>query len=716
MRQIKEIKTYDELYECVAKYLPEEELTDISRAYAYAFERHFGVKRKSGEDYIIHPLNVAYILTSINADSATLIAALLHDVIEDCNVTEDEILEKFGAEVLTLVKGVTKINRLSFKNDNEAMITNQRKIIVGLSEDVRVIIVKLADRLHNMRTLWALPEDRAKRKAKETLDLLTPIAHRLGMSEIKSELEDLSLRYYKPNVYFDIVEKLNKTKVERENLVQEMMHEVSEKLNEHNIKHEIKGRAKSVYSIYNKLNKGKKFNEIYDLLALRVYVDSIQDCYQALGIIHAKYKPMPKRFKDYIAMPKPNMYQSLHTTVFGTNGNPFEIQIRTYEMDLIAEKGIASHWSYKEGGKNMQNAMEQKLQFFRSIMELTEEENKSSEFMNAVMNDVLKDSIYVYTPKGDVIELPLGATPIDFAYRVHSKIGDTMVGAIVNDQIVPLNYQLKENDIVKINTNKNSSGPSKEWIKLAFTTHAKNKIKSFYSKIDKNESLKVGQDLLNRELRKQKISINTFLDENIDKILNEFNYNNLNDLYIAIGTNQVGVKQVINFGLGTSLTKEEIVLSKNVKNEKNTSLKNDVVIEGIDEIKVNISGCCKPVPGDEIIGYISKGYGINIHRINCPNISEIEERIIEAKWQDNITKKYATDISVRALKEKNILVDLVSKTVNSNIVIQNINTISSSEEYLYELTVLTLNSDELEKFMREIKNIKTVFDVERDIK
>ncbi|MBQ4634454.1 MAG: bifunctional (p)ppGpp synthetase/guanosine-3',5'-bis(diphosphate) 3'-pyrophosphohydrolase [Bacilli bacterium] len=717
MKQIKEIKTYEELYDSVKSYLLEEELTDISRAYAYAFEQHFGVKRKSGEDYIIHPLNVAYILTSISADKATIIAALLHDVLEDCNVEEAEIEEKFGPEVLTLVKGVTKINKLSFKSDNEAMIVNHRKIIVGLSEDVRVIIIKLADRLHNMRTLWALPEDRAKRKAKETLDLLTPIAHRLGMSEIKSELEDLSLRYYKPDVYFDIVEKLNKTKVEREALVKEMMNEVSAKLNEHQIKHEIKGRAKSVHSIYNKLNKGKKFNEIYDLLALRVYVDTIQDCYQALGIIHAKYRPMPKRFKDYIAMPKPNMYQSLHTTVFGINGNPFEIQIRTYEMDLIAEKGIASHWSYKEGSKNMQNAMEQKLQFFRSIMELTEEENKSSEFMNAVMNDVLKDSIYVYTPKGDVIELPLGSTPIDFAYRVHSKIGDTMVGAIVNDQIVPLNYQLKENDIIKINTNKNSTGPSKEWIKMAFTTHAKNKIKSFYSKIDKSESLKNGQEILNAELRKKKISINSFFeDDNVDKILNEFNFNSLNELYIAIAGNQITPKQIINFVTGANPTKEEIVLSKNIRADKNASLKNDIVIEGIDEIKVNIAGCCKPIPGDEIIGYISKGYGINIHRIHCPNVNEMEDRIIGAKWQENITKKYATDIIVRALKEKNILVDLVSKTVNTNNVIQNINTISSNEEYLYEITVLTRNSEELHKFMNDIRNISSVFEVERDIK
>ena len=717
MTKTKDIQTYDELYDQVKTYIPENELNDISRAYKFAYEYHFGTKRQSGEDYITHPLNVAYILTSINADSATIEAALLHDLIEDCGVPESEIEEKFGHEVMLLVRGVTKINRLSFKSDSEATIVNHRKIIVGLSEDVRVIIIKLADRLHNMRTLWAIPEDRAKAKAKETLDILTPIAHRLGMSEIKSELEDLSLRYYKPNVYFDIVEKLNKTKVERESLVTEMMREVSGILNEHNIKHEIKGRAKSVYSIYNKLNKGKKFNEIYDLLALRVFVDTKEDCYQALGLIHSKYKPMPKRFKDYIAMPKPNMYQSLHTTVFGINGNPFEIQIRTYEMDLIAEKGIASHWSYKEGGKVMQNAMEQKLQFFRSIMELTEEENKSTEFMNAVMNDVLKDSIYVYTPKGDVIELPLGSTPIDFAYRVHSRIGDTMVGAIVNDQIVPLDYKLKENDIVKINTNKNSKGPSKEWIKMAFTAHAKNKIKNFYSKIDKNENLKNGEEALAREFRRKKLSLSTFLDsEDLDKVLTEFSMNTLDDLYIAIGANQVTPIQIINFLTVDKPTKEEIVLSRNIRNVKPVVSKTDISVEGIDEIKVNIAGCCKPIPGDEIIGYISKGYGINIHRINCPNVSDLEERIIPASWQENVDRRYETGILVRALKEKNILVDLVSKTVNSNVIIQNVNTMESNEEFLYELTVLTHNLDELKKFMAEINKIPSVFDVERNIK
>ncbi len=716
MTKVKSITTYDELYDAVKTYIPEDELDEITRAYRFSYECHFGFKRKSGEDYIIHPLNVAYILTSISADTQTIIASLLHDVIEDFNVTEDEIREKFGDEVLSLIKGITKINKLSFKSDSEATIVNYRKIIVGLSEDVRVIIIKLADRLHNMRTLWAIPEDKAKMTAKETLDILTPIAHRLGMSEIKSELEDLSLRYYKPDVYFDIVEKLNKTKVERESLVAEMMKEVSSILNDHGIKHEIKGRAKSVYSIYNKLNRGKKFNEIYDLLALRVFVEKIDDCYQALGLIHSKYKPMPKRFKDYIAVPKPNMYQSLHTTVFGINGNPFEIQIRTYEMDLIAEKGIASHWSYKEGGKAIQNAMEEKLQFFRSIMELNEEENKSREFVDAIMNDVLKDSIYVYTPKGDVIELPIGSTPIDFAYRVHSKIGDAMVGAIVNDKIVPLDYKLQENDIVKINTNKNSKGPSKEWIKMAFTTHAKNKIKNFYSKIDKTDNLKNGEELLREEFRHKKLSFTKFLDEDLTNVLNEFSYNSLEDLYIGIGANQVTPLQIINYLTNERLTKEEIVLSRNIKSTKPVIIKNDVKVEGIDEIKVNVAGCCKPIPGDEIIGYISRGNGINIHRINCPNISELEERVIPVSWNETVSKKYETDIIVRASNVKNVLVDIVSKTSNMDISIKNVKTIPFNEEFIYEITLLVENTDKLKKYMSEIAKIKTVFEVERSIK
>ena len=477
--------TIDDIIGAVSDYITDsKEIEKIKDAYNYAALKHFGQKRLTGEEYIEHPLNVAYILTDINADYQTICAALLHDVIEDCNVSEEEFKEHFGEEIFTLVDGVTKINKLNFSGDTEVMIANHRKILVGLSKDVRVIIIKLADRLHNMRTLWVHSEAKQKEKAKETLDILTPIAHRLGMFKIKSELEDLSLRYYKPDVYFSIVEKLNQTKVERDSIVEAMVKKVSELLDSQNIKYEIKGRSKSIYSIYKKLDKGKKFSDIYDLLALRVLVDNVSECYQALGLIHSIYHPLPKRFKDYIAMPKTNMYQSLHTTVIGLDGYFFEIQIRTHEMDRIAEKGIAAHWSYKEKGSNvsasMQNTMEQKLQFFRSIIELRDEEESDKQFVDSVKEEVFNHTIYVFTPGGDVIELPNGSTPIDFAYRIHSDVGDKMVGALVNGNIVPIDYKLQSNDVVKINTNKNSPGPSREWLNIVYTTQARNKIRAFF--------------------------------------------------------------------------------------------------------------------------------------------------------------------------------------------------------------------------------------------
>lgn len=712
-----EIKTYDELVKKLKTYLTEEEIKKVTKSYMIAFEKHFGEKRLTGDDYIVHPLNVAYILANINADYQTVSAALLHDVMEENKITALELESEVGLEIAKLVEGVNKINKLNFTGDNEQVIANHRKILVGLSEDVRVIIIKLADRLHNMRTLWAIPEERQKRKAKETLDILTPIAHRLGMSSIKSELEDLSLRYYKPDAYFQIVEKLNQTKMERENLVLEMMNEVSTILNEHNIKHEIKGRAKAIYSIYNKLNKGKKFSDIYDLLALRVYVDTESDCYQVLGLIHSKYKPLPKRFKDYIAMPKANMYQSLHTTVFGPGGNYFEIQIRTYEMDKVAENGIASHWSYKEGGKaNLQSAMEQKLQFFKSIMGLND--TNEEEFMSSVKEDLFKDSIYVFTPKGDVIELPSGSTPIDFAYKVHSEVGDKMVGALVNDNIVPLDYELKDNDIVKINTNKNSIGPSKEWINMAYTTQAKSKIKNFFSKIDKKDYQKIGVELLNKELRKKKISINEFLkEENVNKILAELKYSSLDDLYIALGNYKITPNIVINVIYKETESKEEIILKKaQNRKEELPVIKNDIIVEGIDEIKVNIASCCKPIPEDKIIGYITKGNGISVHRLDCPNISNLEERIIEVKWNELVNKKYPTNLLIHARENKNVLLDIIAKTSNTDITVLNINFINNNDNFLYELVVSVQNVTSLNKFMNDIRSIPNILDVERSIK
>ena len=721
MRKDKPNITFDELHDKVSTYITnKDDLKLITKSYLYAFEKHFGQKRHTGEDYIVHPLNVAYILADINADYQTICAALLHDTIEDCEVTKEELANEFSMEIANLVDGVTKINKLNFSGDNEAMLANHRKIIVGLTEDVRVIFIKLADRLHNMRTLWILSEKSQKSNSKETLDILVPIAHRLGMNKIKSELEDLSLRYSKPDVYFSIVEKLNQSKVERNANVDLMKESLTNLLNNHGIKHKIKGRAKSIYSIYRKLDTGRRFSDIYDLLALRIFVDTEQDCYQTIGLIHSKYRPIPKRFKDYIAMPKENGYQSLHTTVFGENGQLYEVQIRTYEMDQVAEHGIASHWSYKEKGKTiMQSAMEEKLQFFRSIMELSQEESDEM-FVKSVKEDVLKSIIYVFTPKGDVIELPKGATPIDFAYRVHSKVGDSMVGAIVNGNIVPLDYKLQDNDIIKINTNKTST-PSREWINMAYTAQAKNKIKGFFNKIDKEENLKKGEELLTKELRRKKISSNEFFkDENIDKILNELHIGDLTELYINIGNNKFSPISVINIINSEEISKEEMILNKVNNTQKHKiNVKNDIIVEGIDEIKVNIASCCKPIPGDRIVGYITKGNGISVHRSVCPNISELDKRLIDVSWNEVIDKKYSTNILIHSLKinsNKNILIDIISKTSSSDVIIQSINTITTEDDNMFDITLLVPNKEKLLKFINDLEMLEDITRVERLIK
>ena len=704
---------YENFIKRLQTYINDIDIDMIKKAYQYAKEKHEGDKRRTGEDYITHSLNVAYILSTINADSKTIIAGILHDIIEKNKATKEDIEEEFGSDVASLVNGITKINKISFTSaTSDAMVTNERKILIGLTEDVRVIFIKLADRLHNMRTLWALPEDRQKAKAKETLDLLIPIAHRLGMNKIKSELEELCLRYLKPDVYFEIVEKLNQSKKERDNLVLEMQKNVSELLNTHSIKHEIKGRAKSIYSIYKKLETGKRFSDIYDLLALRVFVDTKEECYQVLGIIHSKYKPLPKRFKDYVAMPKTNMYQSLHTTVFGIDGHLFEIQIRTYEMDKIAEHGIASHWSYKENKsmESMQNEMEQKLQFFRSIIELKDELDDN--FVNSVKEDIFKNTIYVFTPKGDVIELPKGSTPLDFAYKVHSSVGDHCVGAIVNDKVVPLDYKLNDEDIIKINTNKNSN-PSYEWINIVKTNQAKNKIKGYFNKIDKEEYYKKGEESLIKELRKRKLPINTFVIDNLDKILDTLKLGDLNELYMAIGNNKFTPSQVINTVIETK--KEDIITKTINKQVVIENLHNDIIVDGIDYIKVNLASCCKPIKGDKIIGFITKGSGITVHRLNCPNISNLDERFIDVSWNNDIVKKYPTSIIIYTNDYKNILLDIISKTSNSDITIINFNTLNTNDGINYDITVTASNIDNLNKFMSDIKSIESVLDVERKI-
>lgn len=708
--------TLDDLLNKAKEYIDKkEDLELIEKAYSFASKAHAGQLRLTGDPYMLHPLNVAYILTEIYADSETLSTALLHDVINFASVTLEMVEEEFGKNIRELVDGISRINKLSLSADSEALASYHKKILVGLSGDVRIIILKIADRLHNMRTLWAIPEKKQKEKAKETLEILVPIAHRLGINHIKSEMEDLCLKYLKPDVYNDILEKLSESRTELDKSVKEMMDSISKILTDNGIVHEMKGRTKSVYSIYNKLQKGKTFNQIYDILALRYFVNTEQECYLALGLIHAKYKPVPKRFKDYIARPKSNGYQSLHTTVFGVNGKLFEVQIRTYEMDKVAEYGFASHWSYKEHGVNKINDMELKLKSFRSVIELNEQQVESKEFVDTVKNEVFNPSnIYVYTPKGDVFELPIGSTPIDFAYRVHTSVGHQMVGAIVNDNIVPLDYKLKDGDIVKINTNKNSKGPSQEWLNIAFTTSAKNKIKTFFSKIDKEQTISSGKESLTKMIRRKKLSINDILDsKKISPVLDELGLNNENDLFYEIGIGKYNPTSVIKMVLGEKEEENKIAAKISKYSTKDMQANGDIIIDGINDLKISFGGCCLPVKGDDIVGYISKGNGITIHRKNCHNIVDVTDRIIDAKWNMESDKKYVSNVIIYTEKKDNILLDIISKTTALNIAVKSVNTIVSDDYNTYDLDVVVPNLEKLNNYINIMEQLPYVTSVIR---
>ena len=707
--------TIDDVLDKVNKYLTEEEINQIKKAYQLAADKHDGQYRKTGEEYIIHPLNVALILTEIYADSETIEAALLHDVIEDTDCTKEDIETLLGPTVVKLVDGVTKLSRINFSTENEYLIDYYKKIIVGMSEDVRVIIIKLADRLHNMRTLFALPEDRQKIKAKETLEILAPIAHHLGIYKIKSELEDLALRYLKPDVFYDISEKLNSTKIERDKNISLMQQKLVDILTEHNIPHEITGRSKSIYSIYNKLNKGKKFSDIYDLLALRILVNTEEECYLALGIIHSKFRPLPNRFKDYIAMPKANMYQSLHTTVFGIDGYLFEIQIRTYDMNEVAENGIASHWAYKEGkqGKDVvRTNTEQKLQFFKTIIDLSKDKMSSEEFVNSVKDEVLNNNIYAFTPKGDIIELPRGATPIDFAYKIHTKVGETMVGAIVNNNIVPLDYEIQDNDIVKINTKKDGT-PSREWLNIAKTTQTKNKIKAYFTKTEKEINIEKGKYSLEKELRRRKIPKDEVLsDEALKTILETLKLNDLDDLYLSIGNGKNAPNAVINI-----IRKEEI----EPKPKKITIAKDlddaDLIVSGIDKVKVSLAHCCNPIYGDDIIGYITKNNGISVHRKSCHNIETIDTRVVDVKWNDAIkNKNYFTSIILYSNSNNNNITDIVTRIASFNASVDMIKIVSREENKVYIVDNIISDKEKLDKILLDLRNRDYTLKAERLIR
>ncbi|HIS17489.1 MAG TPA: bifunctional (p)ppGpp synthetase/guanosine-3',5'-bis(diphosphate) 3'-pyrophosphohydrolase [Candidatus Coprovivens excrementavium] len=708
--------TYDELYEKVKKIIKKnEELDVINRAYAFALEKHGEKKRLNGDPYISHPLEVAYILTDLNVDYVTIACALLHETINHTDATIEEIREEFGDEIANIVSSISKINKLELSDDKDSSAQYLRKVLVGLSEDVRVLFIKLADRLHNMRTLYALPVEVQKQKANETTAVLIPIAHRLGINSIKSELEDWCLRYTKPDVYNDILERLDASREELNELLNEMKQSISDILTENGISFKIKGRVKSVHSLYNKMDNGKRFNDIYDILALRVFVDTVQDCYLTIGLIHSKYRPMPRRFKDYIANPKENMYQSLHTTIFGVEGHLFEVQVRTYEMDEIAEKGIASHWSYKEKGSvKIQSMMEHKLEMFRNIIDANSNVESDNEFASNLNDELLSDLIYCYTPKGDVLELPKGATPIDFAYRIHSGVGDRTIGAIVNDQIVPLDHELEDGDIVKINTGKEAN-PNKDWLNFVKTSQAKNKIKSFFSKQDRANYINTGKEMLEKEIRRRKLSFNDVLSEkNLEKVLKDTHTTDLDDLYLSIGSLRFTAGYIIDLIFEDKKDVIDIYLGKvgNRTNIGSRAVKGDIIVAGTDDILVTIANCCKPVKGDPIIGYITKGEGIAVHKKDCPNIKN-STRLIEVEWNMNNESSYLTDLVIKVVKGKNQLLNIITKASQRDVYIESVKTYEDEDYTTYAVTVKTISVDQLEGFISEIKSLPTVVEVGR---
>lgn len=708
--------TYDELYAKVTKFIKkEEELDVINAAYGFALEKHGNKVRRNGDPYISHPLEVANILTDLNVDYVTIACALLHETVNHANASYDEIKNEFGEEIFKIIYSISKINRLELSDEKEASAAYLRKVLVGLSEDVRVLYIKLADRLHNMRTIYALPTEEQKAKANETTAVLIPIAHRLGINSIKSELEDLCLRYTKPDVYNDILEKLDASREELNNVLLEMKDSISEILTQNGINFKIKSRVKSVHSLYNKMDNGKRFNDIYDILALRVFVDTEQDCYLTIGLIHSKFRPMPKRFKDYIAMPKENMYQSLHTTVFGIDGHLFEVQVRTYEMDEIAEKGIASHWSYKEKGSvKIQSMMEQKLEMFRNIIEANSSTASDTEFAQNLNSELLSDLIYCFTPKGDVLELPKGSTPIDFAYRIHSGVGDRCVGAIVNDQIVPLDYELNDGDIIKINTSKEPA-PKKDWLNFVKTSQAKSKIKSFFSKQDRINYINTGKDMIEKEIRRRKLSISEVLTEdNINKVLKDVHMGDLEELYLSVGALRFTAGYIINLIFEDKKDVMDIYLGKILNNTDVTSRasKGDILVAGTDDVLVTIAKCCKPVKGDKIVGYITKGEGVLVHKEDCVNIKG-SNRLIDVEWNYGTNGTYLTDLSITVIKGKNQLLDIITKASQKDIYIESVQTVEEVDYLKFAITVKTSNAQQLEAFIADVKSLSFVVEVGR---
>ena len=738
---------YRDLILRVHKYHPSDDITLIEKAYHLAERAHKDQVRKSGEPYIIHPLCVSIILADLEMDKETIAAGLLHDVIEDTIMTEDEIKEQFGSDVALLVDGVTKLEQLQFSNESgdkaldrfEMQAENLRKMFLAMARDIRVIIIKLADRLHNMRTLKYKSLESQQRIAKETMEIYSPIAQRLGISKIKVELDDLSLKYLEPEAYYDLVDKIAVRKSVREKYIQNIVDEVSVHIKNAGIKAQIDGRVKHFFSIYKKMkNQNKTIDQIYDLFAVRIIVDTVKDCYAALGVIHEMYKPIPGRFKDYIAMPKANMYQSLHTTLIGNNGQPFEIQLRTYEMHKAAEYGIAAHWKYKvaSDGKKIEDSEEEKLSWLRQILEWQQDMSDNKEFMNLLKSDLdlFSDSVYCFTPTGEVKNLPAGSTPIDFAYAIHSAVGNKMIGARVNGKLVTIDYEIKNGDRIEIMTSQNSKGPSRDWLNVVKSTQAKNKINQWFKNEFKEENIVKGKDLLNLYCRAKGINISELMKtEYMEAIKNKYGFRDWDSVLAAVGHGGLKEGQIINrmMELYEKAHKKEVtdqeILAAVAENEAarravQIKSKSGIVVRGIHDLAVRFSKCCSPVPGDEIVGFITRGRGISVHRTDCINIinlpEEERERLIDAEWEgspDEVSgEKYLAEIKIFANNRNGLLADITRALTEKNIDIISLNTRVNKQGTATMATAFEIsNREELNHIIDKIRSIESVIDIER---
>ena len=710
----------------------------ITKAFNFANQAHAGVKRRSGEPYIMHPIAVARIVCrEMGLGSTSICSALLHDVVEDTEYTVEDIRDMFGDKIAQIVDGLTKISGGIFGEQASAQAENFRKLLLTMSDDIRVILIKIADRLHNMRTLQYMRPEKQQEKARETMDIYAPIAMRLGISKIKVELDDLSLKYLKPDVYYDLVHKVALRKSEREQFVGAIVKEVKKHMDDANIKAQVDGRVKHFFSIYKKMvNQDKTIDQIYDLFAVRILVDTVKDCYAALGVIHEMYKPIPGRFKDYIAMPKPNMYQSLHTTLIGPNGQPFEIQIRTYEMHRTAEYGIAAHWKYKEssdGKAPVGKSEEEKLNWLRQILEWQRDMSDNKEFMSLLKNDLdlFADSVYCFTPQGDVKTLPSGSTPVDFAYSVHSAVGNKMVGARVNGKLVPIEYEIKNGDRIEIITSQNSQGPSRDWLKLVKSTQAKNKINQWFKKELKEDNILKGKEMLAQYARAKGFKIANYTKtQYLEAVLRKYGFRDWDSVLAAIGHGGLKEGQVFNKLVEAydkenkkNLTDEQVLEAASETQEKLhiAKSKSGIVVKGIHDVAVRFSKCCNPIPGDEIVGFVTRGRGITIHRTDCVNVLNMSEtdrtRLIEAEWQQPDTKekeKYMAEIQVYANNRTGLLVDLSKIFTERKIDLRSINSRTSKQEKATISMSFEIGSkEELRSLIEKIRQVESVIDVER---